>query len=195
MSTKPSTSDGFANPLYDKLLQYCDREAQILFPGRWYREWAAEDIEDALRSWDKDPSSYTPPYRPAPEVTFVEWQRTLKAKVQTRNDTRGFKLVDAGIVDLVVGMSFSQLDYDYKTDQLIIAKHPKPFEFLYLCRPALASVAKTLRELNAMRDRDKTHSRAKEVFGVITANLDTAATDPIAGQNYDCLVIAEDELS
>jgi hypothetical protein len=194
MATKPSNSDGFANPLYDKLLQYCDRKAAVLFPERWDYSWTRQDIEDAVRTWDRDPDAFDPPYRPRPEVAYINWQRTLQAKADHRSDPRGYKLVDAGIVDLVVGMDFPILDYDCDSDQLVVSRSTTRIELLYLCRPVLKSVAKTLRELNAMRDRRREYSRPKEILGVITANLDTHTTDPIRGQNYDCVVIGPDEL-
>lgn len=194
MATKSSKSDGFANPLYDKLLQYCDRNATRIFGERWWYEWTEEELRKARGGWGSDEPTPTLPPKPNPLVDGVEWQRTLRSKVTARNEPHGFKLVDAGVVDLAVKMRFPTLDYDDETKKYTLSKVWESVHVLYLCRPALTSVAKTLRELNAMRDRDRQYGVEEELFGIITANLDPVVADVIGDQNYDLVQIGPDEL-
>ncbi len=77
MAIKPSTSDGFANPLYDKLLQYCHKNADVIFLERWRMDWDEDEIKDALGGWSSRRDSVTLPPRPDPQVRSVDWQRTL----------------------------------------------------------------------------------------------------------------------
>lgn len=190
MVTKPSTNDGFGNPLYDELLEFFDRNVRSIAETMWGRDdWTHREIskiDEAYRSPIPD--------RPNVVVHNVRWQHTLKMKKRNRDGSLyDAKTVDSGIVDLSISLDLPYLEGDWRNKQAV-AKMQR-YHLHLLCRPILKSVASTIRTLNELRDRETLGllGEKKEMFGIITCNAEPA--DIFRGQGYFFFDFDEDDMA
>jgi len=180
MAPKTSASDGFDNPLYDKLLIQLQKESQDVFGEIFRRDWTDKEISIASRRTSKPIDTSTIPDRPIPEVDEIAWQVTLQKSVMYGPaSNRRRRTEDAGIVDINfslllpnLSVGYDDSDEEYKSPYFVVDENWNYLELRIICRPILKSVASTIRFLNELRDRDRPQDIRPERFGVLTTNKD-----------------------
>jgi len=172
MATKPSNSDGFANPLYDKLLVLVHETSEDLIDKWWGGDWTSDEVNRISESLQDEI-----PDRPMPKLISREWQKTLQKAQPVRSAYDEYELVDAGTVDLSLRIAVPKLKQSF--DRSMIEPYQRTrdvqavwstIDLHFICRPILKSIAATLKTLNEFRDRKREDSsESTEIFGVLTS--------------------------
>ena len=129
---------------------------------------------------DKYPDLPEAPDKPAPVVASILWENELRSSVYEVSDDNRKKLVrqPVGFVDLsiihyehLLTEEFGDLD---KVSWSVTRSY-QPSVLHLLCRPALTSMAQTVREINSFRSRisEESYEREKigtEYYGILTCN-------------------------
>lgn len=198
MPAKPSNSDGFDNPLYDKLLVQLQKEAQDVFGEIFRRDWTDREISDAKKLSSGPFDMSTLPSRPIPKLDKVSWQVMLQKRVEYGPaSNRRWRNEDAGIIDINFSLLLPDLTTEYREDETApcyfkVTEEWNYLELRFICRPILKSVASTIRFLNELRDRDRPRDVRPERFGVITTNEEHQ--EIFFNENYLYLTMDPDDL-
>ena len=169
-------SDAFDNPLYDALLKRVHEDIDALMAGL-EKEWPVALVAEYQ---DKYPDLPPVPDKPPPVVASIIWENELRSSTYVGTDDNRKKLVrqPVGFVDLSVIHYEHQLTEEFgDLDQVTwcVSRAHQPSVLHLLCRPALTSMAQTVREINSYRNRinEETYERQKigtEYYGILTCN-------------------------
>lgn len=169
-------TDQFEDPLYDALLKYVHEHVDV-FMADLEQSWP----EVLVRQYqDKYPDLPDVPDKPPPSVAAVIWENELRSSVYEGRDDDRKKLIKrpVGYVDMSIIHYEQILTEEFEDDEKVtwnVAQSHQPSVLHLLCRPALSSMAKTVREINVFRNRinEETYDRQKiatEHYGILTCN-------------------------
>lgn len=169
-------TDSFDNPLYDALLKKVHQNVDA-FMADLEKDWPLPLIEEYQ---DKYPDLPPAPNKPLPQVASVIWENELRSSVYTGNDDNRKKLVkqSVGYVDMSIIHYEHLLTEEFEDEERVswcVTQSYQPSVLHLLCRPGLTSMAKTVREINAFRNRinEESYDRQKigtEYYGILTCN-------------------------
>jgi hypothetical protein len=170
------STDSFDNPLYDALLKKVHEDVDA-FMMNLEKDWS----EALIREYrNKYPDLGSVPDKPPPVVASVIWENELRSSIfEVSNDDRK-KLIrqPVGFVDLSIIYYEQLLTEEFGEGDEVswyVTRSHQPSVLHLLCRPALASMAQTAREINRFRNRinEEQYDRRKigtEYFGILTCN-------------------------
>ena len=169
-------TDNFEDPLYDILLKHVHEDVDN-FMQQLEGEWSPSLISDYR---DKYPELPVAPSKPAPEVVSILWQNELRSSSYEDAEDGGRKLVrnPIGFADMSIVYYEQHLTEEFGDNDHVswcVTQAYQPSMLHLLCRPALSSMAKAVRDINILRNRisEEQHDRKKigaEYYGLLTCN-------------------------
>lgn len=200
--TRSLGKDTFDNPLYDALLIFLDQHRQE-FADAEFSGWFDFEVSAVIDSCTSL-SSIDFPDKPRVEPITCTWQHPL---VEIRAVGKAIDYSRKKLASEVVGMSDITLTYwnfklscGYKGNDAHwkVERDARPTQLHVICRPALVSVAGTIRDIQKLRLRknqseyghDQRHEN--EQFAVLTAN--TQHKDIFLEQGITYICVAPDTL-
>ena len=183
MTRGPTTEnlgkDNFDNPLMDQLLTLIDRE-HVDFLNWAFGDWTEQEVREAVGHGDNHEITLVPK-KPKILANKTIWQNPLNeilAKGSTNQIRRSLQVTPIGTSDITITFSDATLScYINGDNHEWSVREGKDISVLhFLCRPALNSVASTMREIQKYRSRKNDGPYGQDVghlnerFGVLTCN-------------------------